>query len=141
MEREILAANQAFYDAFRAEDGDAMDALWARRAPVACIHPGWPALRGRDVVVASWRAIMANGAPPIRCASPQLQLLGEVAVVLCEELIGGGRLAATNVFVREDGRWLLVHHQAGQVAGSPAAGDEAEAGDDERDPPGGAGLN
>jgi len=36
--------------------------------------------------------------------------------VICRELVGGSPLAATNVFVREDGAWRLLHHQSGPVA-------------------------
>jgi ketosteroid isomerase-like protein len=116
MDTAILAANQAFYDAFRREDPTAMDEIWARRAPVACIHPGWDALLGRDRVMASWRAIMENGAPEVRCVAPQVQRLGDVALVICEEHVGGGRLIATNVFAHEDGQWRIVHHHAGPIA-------------------------
>ena len=118
MDTEILAANEAFYQAFRREDPMAMDELWARRAPVACIHPGWDALIGRDRVMASWRAIMENGAPPIRCIAPRVQRIGDAAFVICEEHVDDGRLIATNVFAHEDGRWRMVHHHAGPIAGA-----------------------
>ena len=36
----VLAANLEFYRAFTMRDVAAMDALWARDAPVACLHPG-----------------------------------------------------------------------------------------------------
>jgi ketosteroid isomerase-like protein len=116
MDTAILAANEAFYDAFRREDPTAMNEIWARRAPVACIHPGWDALLGRNRVMASWRAIMENGTPPIRCVAPRVQRLGDAVLVICEEHIGGGRLIATNVFVQEDGQWRIVHHHAGPIA-------------------------
>jgi argininosuccinate lyase len=38
-----------------------------------------------------------------------------VALVLCEEELEGGTLAASNFFVREDGVWRIAHHQAGQI--------------------------
>ena len=44
----VLAANLEFYRAFAARDLAAMDALWARRTPVACLHPGWTAIKDRD---------------------------------------------------------------------------------------------
>jgi ketosteroid isomerase-like protein len=143
MNAEIVAANQAFYDAFRSQDALAMDTVWARAAPVACIHPGWGPLIGRDAVMACWLAIMAAGAPPVRCLAPRVQLLGEVAYVICDELIGDNRLIATNVFVREAGRWLLVHHHAGQVLDSDEAGDEDDDAldDDDAAPPSSSGLN
>lgn len=118
----VLAANAAFYDAFLRRDLRAMERLWARNAPAACIHPGWPALYGREAVLASWAEILANpGAPAIRCAEPRVSLLGEAAFVVCHEVIGNGRLVATNVFVREEGEWRMVHHQAGPFRAPSAA--------------------
>jgi ketosteroid isomerase-like protein len=114
---EVLEANEAFYRAFAGRDVAALDAAWARRAPVACIHPGWDALDGREEVVASFRAILESGsAPRVRCTLAQAHLLGEVAFVTCHELVEGATLVATNLFVREDGAWRLCHHQASQLA-------------------------
>ncbi len=114
---EVLAANAAFYAAFANRDEAAMDALWSRGVPVTCIHPGWNVLVGRDAVMESWEAILSNPEQPrIVGGGAQAQVLGETAIVTCRELVAGNPLAATNVFVREDGRWLLVHHHAGPVA-------------------------
>lgn len=115
-ENEVLAANQAFYEAFSRGDYVAVDALWARRAPIACIHPGWDVIRGREEVMASFRSILrAPHPPPIRCLRATATVLGEVAFVICGESLDDSSLVATNVFVREDGAWRLVHHQAGPV--------------------------
>ncbi len=43
-------------------------------------------------------------------------MIGEAAFVVCHEAIDDAELIATNVFVREGGRWKLVHHQAGQMS-------------------------
>jgi len=115
IEAEVLAANLAFYDAFARGDLEAVEALWAERAPVACIHPGWGALHGRDEVMASWRAIMGGGTPRIRCTHASAHVLGDCAYVICGEALDGGELVATNMFCREDGAWKLVLHQAGPV--------------------------
>jgi ketosteroid isomerase-like protein len=116
-EEEVLATNAAFYAAFAARDVDAMEGLWAQRAPVACIHPGWHALDGRAAVMASWRGILHGpGSPDIVCADAAARVLGDAAFVLCTEELAGGLLVATNVFVREDGTWRLVHHHAGPIA-------------------------
>lgn len=113
----VLAANQAFYDAFARGDLSALEELLAERAPVACIHPGWDALLGRDEVIASWRAIItSSGAPAITCVGPSAHLLGDTAYVVCREALDGAILIATNIFVREDGAWKLCHHQAGPVS-------------------------
>lgn len=114
-EVEVLAANQSFYEAFARGDVEAIDALWAQRAPVACVHPGWDALHGRDEVVGSFRSILDNGAPQVRCSRPSAYVLGDSAYVVCGEVVGGAGLVATNLFVREDGAWRLVFHQAGPI--------------------------
>jgi ketosteroid isomerase-like protein len=120
-EDEVLAANAVFYAAFAAADARGMDSVWARRAPVACVHPGWDALVGRDQVMESWRRMFeGGGAPPISCSNAVAHLLGSAAYVTCHERLPGATLVATNLFVREDGRFCLVHHHAGPAAARPA---------------------
>lgn len=124
---QVLAANAAFYDAFAGKDADAMAALWARRAPVACIHPGWDVLHGRDAVLASWRGILGGpGSPPITCADAVAHVLGDSAFVVCREHIPAVELIATNVFVREDDEWRIVHHHASSVARAVPETEEEE---------------
>ena len=137
----VLAANGAFYEAFARGDVEAMDNLWARAAPIACVHPGWDALRGRLKVMASWRAILsANERTPIRCSGATAHVLGEAAYVLCYETIEGTRLIATNTFVREQKAWRLVHHQAAPVARGVGEEEDNED-DDEPEVPTGGVLN
>ena len=119
IEAAVLAANASFYRAFSTGDFSAMDALWARRAPVACFHPATPALIGRELVIESWRQVL--GEPPsivMRCDHARAHVLGETAFVTCYEANGDhpAHLAATNVFILEDDQWRLVHHQAGALA-------------------------
>jgi ketosteroid isomerase-like protein len=113
----VLAANLEFYRAFGLRDVAAMDALWAREAQVLCLHPGWEAIHGRDTVMKSWRAILAsdNERFPIQCHDERAFLYGNFAIVLCEEQLPGGTLAATNVFIREAGAWRMIHHQASAI--------------------------
>ncbi len=112
-----LFANQAFYQAFSNGDADAMDALWAKGVPVACIHPGWAPLAGRADIMESWRAILSNeNRPAIQCHGGQAFLYDGVAFVICYEEVNEDFLVATNVFVRENGMWKMVHHQAGPTA-------------------------
>lgn len=109
----VMFANEAFYVAFARRDLDAMIEVWSRRETVTCIHPGAITLLGRDKVIQSWQAILSNPASPaIVCRSPTAHLFGDVAYVLCWEQIEQAFLLATNIFVREDGRWRMVHHQA-----------------------------
>jgi len=117
----VLFANEAFYRAFAERDIAAMEQVWAQAAPVACIHPGWSPVVGRERVLASWRAILGGpGAPPITCVDAAAHVLGDAAFVICIERIPAVELVATNCFVREDDTWRMVHHHAsGMARGAP----------------------
>lgn len=122
----VLRANGAFYDAFARGDLDAMNRLWAERAEVACIHPGWRAIVGRDAVMASWQGILEGPDPPeITCSDPRVLVHGDSAAVLCTERLPGGELVATNLFVREADEWRIVHHHAGPAPPDQPETDEA----------------
>src|SRR5688572_590510 len=117
-EADALTANTAFYAAFAGRDMEAMAALWSHQLTVTCIHPGWQTLSGREDVLRSWQGILANPEQPrIVSGGAEVRIVGDLAVVLCRELVGGNPLVATNVFVREGGAWRLIHHQSGPVAG------------------------
>lgn len=113
----LLETNEAFYRAFNGRDVAAMESLWSAAASVACVHPGWTALRGREAVLASWRSILRSGqSPRVVCANPSAHLLGDTGFVLCEERVGAAVLIATNVFMLERGEWKMVHHHASPIA-------------------------
>lgn len=115
-----LFANDAFYLAFSEQDLAAMDRLWARRHPVVCIHPGWPALLSRAAVMESWESILANpDAPEIVPHHARAFVLDGLVMVICYEALGSQMLTATNLFVVEDDKARLVHHQAGLCAQPP----------------------
>jgi ketosteroid isomerase-like protein len=119
LEAHVLRANAAFYKAFTRGDFAAMQALWAARAAVSCFHPGASLLKGREAVLSAWRSIMSGPLPfEMRCNGAEVQLYGELAVVTCYEGNGDqpAHLAATNVFVQEDGAFRMVHHQAGPLS-------------------------
>lgn len=123
MNREqALFANDAFYLAFSQRDADAMAALWAEQATVSCVHPGWPALVGREEVLGSWQRILANpDAPTVECHQPEALLLpGQLAQVICYEQIEQQVLTASNWFLLEAGQARLIHHQASPCAHPPA---------------------
>ncbi len=117
--RAALTANDAFYSAIAAGDSAAMEACWSTTEPVLCTHPGWRAIHGREGVMASWHRIIQSGAPSVRWSDGRVAIVRGVAFVSCTEWLIDGTLAATNVFVWEEGKWKLVHHHA-----SPLAGDD-----------------
>lgn len=115
----VIDANDAFYRAMRRGDVQAMDALWARQRRVTCTHPSGPGIEGRAAVMESWRLILGEGAPvPVVCENPVAVITGETAMVLCEERIGDAVLIASNAWVREDGAWRMINHQAAEVRGT-----------------------
>lgn len=124
-EAEVIAANAAFYEAFAARDEEAMGSLWSASESVVCVHPGWAPLRGKAQVMESFRGIFANPRSPIvRAGRASAHVFGDVAFVVCFETVGGARLVATNVFTKERGSWLVVHHHAGPVADDESSEDE-----------------
>ncbi len=127
-EDDVRGANAAYYAAFNTRDAEAMNACWANRTAVACIHPGWRPLHGREDVMGSWRNIFqSGGAPKLEIDRETVVVVGDFAYVTCRERIAerssqaGQALAATNVYVREDGAWRIVLHHAGPVARWEAA--------------------
>jgi hypothetical protein len=115
-----LSQNLEFYRAIGARDLAAMEHLWARGAPVHCIHPGWPVIHGRSLVLQSWRAILTGPHPPqILCYDEAATIQNGLALVICEEEIDGRSLAASNLFTLENGLWRLVHHQATPIMMRP----------------------
>jgi len=124
----VLFANDAFYVAFQTGDADAMENLWAQDALVTCVHPGWQHLKGRDVVMEAWHSILGNPPEfPLKMEGATANVYGNMAIVICYESLGNITLVATNIFVREDNQWKLVHHQAGQSPPPPT--------DDDPEPP------
>jgi hypothetical protein len=130
---ELLRANREFYRSFAAGDFVGMDRVWADHHELLCVHPGWELLRGRERVMASWRGILRRPLP-VRARDEAVELLGEVAVVTCVEVLPEHELAATNVFVLEQGRWRMLHHHAGLIAASLERDDDSDD-EPERDEP------
>ena len=115
-EAAILAANAAYYRAFSSGDFAEMRRLWADDN-LSCIHPGWPALFGRQAVLESYRQILSS--PERDRIEPRNEtaiVAGNEGRIVCVEFVGGAALAATNLFTRIDGAWRMTHHQASPIA-------------------------
>jgi ketosteroid isomerase-like protein len=115
----VLSANALFYRALTEGDYAAMSDLWAEQAQVSCLHPGARTLVGRGAVLESWKQILDGTARfELRCRQPIVRVAGDAAIVTCYEGSDDqpAHLAATNVFVMEDGRWRMVHHHAGPLS-------------------------
>jgi ketosteroid isomerase-like protein len=118
---DVIAANHAFYDAHEQRDLDAMRAVWEHGDRAVCVHPGWPILRTWPVIEESWRRIFAGpGRNQFILTNESVAIEGDHAWVTLEENLvdagSTGAIAATNVYVRTDGRWRLVVHHGSPIA-------------------------
>ena len=122
----VEAVNAAFYAAFEQADVDGMAQVWDDVQPEAltCVHPGWPPLRGREQVLRSWSALMANTEYiQFFLTDVTVAVEGDIAIVTCTENVltgvsetgGAGAAVATNVFRRRTGGWRLQVHHAGPL--------------------------
>jgi ketosteroid isomerase-like protein len=117
---DVLAANQAFYDAHEQRDLGAMRAVWEHSDRVVCVHPGWPILRTWPHVEESWRRILEGpGHNQFILTNEAVAIDHELAwVTLDENLVdrgATGTVAATNLFALVDGGWKLVVHHGSPV--------------------------
>lgn len=121
-EAAVRAVNQTFYDAFESRDLDAMSDCWEHSDRVVCTHPGWRTLRGWGAVSGSWFALFGGPSPlQFILTDEVVAVAGDVAWVTVDENLispemGGGTVAAMNLFVRDGDRWRLVGHHGASVA-------------------------
>ncbi len=114
--KPVLAANDAYYKAFRTGDDALMGRLWDE-GDVSVIHPGWPAVTGRKQVLESYRRIMSNPMQdPVIAEDVEITLIDSFARVICTERVGEAGLIATNLFRKTGDLWRLYHHQASPLA-------------------------
>ena len=118
----IEEANAEFYRAIEAGSIERMEKVWADSPSVRCVHPGWDLICGWDRVRESWTRIFDAG-QKMRISPSEVVIAnvkGEFAWVTCTENISvfnddsfdSVQAVATNIFVFEGGRWLMVHHHA-----------------------------
>ena len=125
---QVVEANLKFYFALESQDIDLMDEVWATDASAICVHPGWTRLAGWENIRASWEQMFRNTNTHMRIdvSEVSVEVQGSTAWVYCLESItraSGDRIQraqayATNVFVFEDDRWLLVLHHASIIPDS-----------------------
>ena len=118
----VEAANQSFYKAFSDKNISEMDKLWAHSSFVSTIHPdsnkivtGWDGVkRGFEDVFKTYNKIM------IISRNPKVHVEGNAAWTLNNEEFQGQlgdktekmTVTATNIFVKQSGKWLMAHHHA-----------------------------
>lgn len=118
------SAEEAFYEAMRRGDLEAMMNLWSTEDEVTCIHPASERLCGIDAIRAAWESIFSDGGVAVRTRDTRIQSSGVISVHnLIEQITVDGRLGrqavecvVTNVYVKTASGWRMVLHH-----GSPAA--------------------
>ncbi|PYS15349.1 MAG: DUF4440 domain-containing protein [Acidobacteria bacterium] len=125
---QVVEANLKFYFALESQDIDLMDEVWATDASAICVHPGWTRLAGWENIRASWEQMFRNTNSIMRIdvSEVSVEVQGSTAWVSCLESITTAnsdrvrraQAYATNVFVFEDDRWLLVLHHASIIPDS-----------------------
>lgn len=110
-EKSVLAVNRAFYRAIHDRNFDAMKKLWAEHGPVAVVHSGWPELLGREAVLRSWKALLADKSQVFAdCLDAEVELQGQKAAVVCDLRGAGQVVKSINVFRRHGSGWEMIFH-------------------------------
>jgi ketosteroid isomerase-like protein len=135
-QREVEAANRAFYQTFETLDIQEMEKVWLRAPRIKCVHPGWPLLAGWGPIMASWERIFENTfSMRFTLTDVRVEVSGNLGwVVLIEELEAQGydgpsrsQILTTNLFEKHQGSWFIAHHHASPIlAPSSLGGDQLQ---------------
>lgn len=119
----VKAANQAFYTALSARDVAAMQKVWSSDPGTGNLGPGGKAFTvGWDAMNKGFARLFDSLAElNVTMAEPRIKIVGPVAWVSGVEqaqrkdktgATSSGTNLTTNIFQKQDGRWLMVHHHA-----------------------------
>lgn len=120
----VIAANQAFYDAFSNRNLASMNGLWWQGATSLCVHPGSQVLMGWSEIQASWQGIFQNtNSLEIDIEIVKVEVDRSLAYVVVREIVlqsSQGRKikalsTATNIFQKMAQKWYLVHHHGSPI--------------------------
>ncbi|WP_161962304.1 nuclear transport factor 2 family protein [Nocardioides speluncae] len=124
----VIAANEAFYEAWEAGDKAQLRSMWLDSDDVVSVHPGVDPEAG-DVMLATFDELVdqVNGTgTQFFVSEVSVAVVGDVARVVCVEncvttvptelqLVDYSRLGTTNLFRRTPDGWRIWHHHAGPV--------------------------
>jgi hypothetical protein len=128
---QVVGATRRFYDAIEqmvsGKGLATMEDAWHHVDEVSSGHPSGGWAYGWDEVWATWQVFAGFGAPDRGGSSISdlhASVFGDVAVTTCmfkaSQAHGGASMKCTNVLVRLDGKWKIVHHHPDH---SPAVGE------------------
>ena len=119
-----VAAEQAFYQAFRELDGVRMQEVWVESPEAYCIHPSGQLFRGWESIRSSWASIFKAAVKPnIQYTLISRSQHAELAIHLVVERIGSATaeaqssavVFATNVYHLTPTGWRMLGHHAAQA--------------------------
>ena len=117
----ILEVNKRFYQALGTRDLDLMGTVFVHDERAGCMHPGWVMLMGWEAIRQSWENVFdPEDQLEIKLHNLTVDIQGNVAWVTCiQELTYIKRdpvmmnvSVSTNIFEKNDSKWLMVVHQA-----------------------------
>lgn len=120
----VLAANQAFYNAFADRDLKIMTSLWWQGSTSICIHPGSSPIVGWSNIRNSWDSIFQNtNSLEIDIEIIKVEVDQALAYILLREIVlqsnQGRRMKAqsmaTNIFQKMAQKWYLVSHHGSPI--------------------------
>jgi len=122
--KAVEAANRTFYRALEICNIEAMDEVWLHDENAKCVHPGWEMIKGWKKIRESWSIIFRNThGMQVQIEDVSTNIGDEVAWVTCVENVttfferglASTPVQATNIFLKRDGKWLMVHHHASPI--------------------------
>lgn len=120
-ELQVLEVNKRFYAALEALDLSQMSEVWLHEDWVKCVHPGWGLIVGWENISESWERIFRHTREiRIQLSYVTVRIEGPLAWVCCLENISNrfgegvetAQAFSTNLFMLQNGGWLLIHHHA-----------------------------
>ena len=126
----VRVVNQRFYEALSTQNLLRLEQLWSHSPQVRCLHPGEHMLTGWSTIRESWRAMFTRSiAFSVEPLIAEVNVHGPIAVVTCQEKLATftldgssvANLLATHIFLKQRGRWLLIHRHASPVAATNGA--------------------
>ena len=128
-EKDVIEANQNFYNAFNKNDIELMIGIWLNDSASQCIHPGWDVLTGFENIMSSWQKIFASAQDlEIKLSHIKVTTSENLAWVTCQEnlfsIVSSGvqlsKVHSTNLFKKVNDEWKMILHHASPVRGLPA---------------------
>ena len=133
-EKDVIEANQNFYNAFNKSDIELMIEIWLNDSASQCIHPGWDVLTGFENIMTSWQKIFAAAQDlEIKLSHVDVTASENLAWVTCQEnlfsIVSSGvqlsKVHSTNLFKMMNGEWKMILHHTSPVSGLPAAEEQS----------------